>query len=269
MQKEQEMRQLELERIKEEQLKLNQQKAMQVKQRQQIVTHSTIKQNQRHKFTRKMFSMNCHQISDSDISSGRRSERMLVKPTESEIKEILRLQQLQSQLMKNVYGTIQHPAKTHTKFTRQKSPITDSDGYDSYKKDQISKVTEQEESESECGYQESTLMELSAEQARHLEHKAMFEKKVRELELTRRTNGWDQNTPPRIPIKSHKLDEKKQDQVILRLADAQKIENPTKSIVISPQKNNFADKVQQLLKKSNPPKTKKSSNKKDKPQDDE
>jgi hypothetical protein len=43
-----------------------------------------------------MFSMNNNQISDSDISSGRRSERMLVKPTESEIKEILRLQQLQS-----------------------------------------------------------------------------------------------------------------------------------------------------------------------------
>ena len=46
------------------------------------------------------------QISESDMSYGHRSERMLVKPTESEIKEILRLQQLQNQLMKNVYGTI-------------------------------------------------------------------------------------------------------------------------------------------------------------------
>ena len=53
--------------------------------------------------------------------------------------------------MKNVYGTIQHPAKTQTKFTRQKSPSEDSDCTNSYKKDQISKVTEQEESESECG----------------------------------------------------------------------------------------------------------------------
>jgi hypothetical protein len=53
--------------------------------------------------------------------------------------------------MKNVYGTIQYPAKSQTKFMHQISQREDSDGTNSYKKDQISKVTEQEESESECG----------------------------------------------------------------------------------------------------------------------
>jgi hypothetical protein len=34
-------------------------------------------------------------------------------------------------------------------------------------------------------------MELSAQQVRHLEQKAIFEKKARELELARKANGWD------------------------------------------------------------------------------
>lgn len=107
-------------------------------------------------------------------------------------------------------------------------------------------------------------MELSVEQQRHLEQKAIFEKKVRELEFTRRVNGWDRNTPPRIPIKSQKLDEKKQDISATNYSTTQHIDSSANSIVISPQKNNFADKVQQLIKKSNQPKTKKSSNKKEK-----
>jgi hypothetical protein len=47
---------------------------------------------------------------------------------------------------------------------RERSPIADSEGSNSYKKDQISKVTEQEESESASGSyeEEETLMELSA-----------------------------------------------------------------------------------------------------------
>lgn len=116
---------------------------------------------------------NSSHISDSDLSSQRKSDRTFVTPTDKEIKEILRLQQLQNQLMKSVYGTTpQIPTlPNHRKQSTVKS-TNSGDGSQSYKKDQISQVTEKEESDLSG---DENYVDYSAEQARHEHKKAQFD----------------------------------------------------------------------------------------------
>ena len=67
--------------------------------------------------------------------------------------------------MKNVYGTIHQPAiRTQFHYKEKLSPSARSDGSKSYKQDQISQVTEKEESDnSEENQYEQTYIDFSAE----------------------------------------------------------------------------------------------------------